>query len=61
MPHSPLLLQLVLILGTFACAGATRWLGVHPVFGAFLFGAAPPSSAGTCSPCSWSWRSSRRS
>jgi len=32
----------VLLIGTFACAHATRWLGVHPVFGAFLFGAALP-------------------
>jgi len=32
----------VLLIGTFACACATRWLGVHPVFGAFLFGAALP-------------------
>lgn len=32
----------VLLIGTFACAHATKWLGVHPVFGAFLFGAALP-------------------
>ncbi len=32
----------VLLIGTFACAYATKWLGVHPVFGAFLFGAALP-------------------
>ncbi len=25
-----------------ACAGATHWLGLHPVFGAFLFGASLP-------------------
>ncbi len=31
-----------LLIGTFACAYATKWLGVHPVFGAFLFGAALP-------------------
>jgi len=30
------------LIGTFACAYATKWLGVHPVFGAFLFGAALP-------------------
>lgn len=32
----------VLLIGTFACAYATKLLGVHPVFGAFLFGAALP-------------------
>ncbi len=32
----------VLLIGTFACAYATKWLGVHPVFGAFLFGVALP-------------------
>jgi len=31
-----------LLIGTFACAYASKWLGVHPVFGAFLFGAALP-------------------
>jgi len=39
-PAGPLLA--VLLIGTFACAYATKWLGVHPVFGAFLFGAALP-------------------
>ena len=39
-PEGPLLA--VLLIGTFACAYATKWLGVHPVFGAFLFGAALP-------------------
>ena len=31
-----------LLIGTFACAYATGWLGVHPVFGGFLAGAALP-------------------
>jgi len=31
-----------LLIGTFACAYATKLLGVHPVFGAFLFGACLP-------------------
>jgi Kef-type K+ transport system membrane component KefB len=31
-----------LLIGTFACAYATGYLGVHPVFGAFLFGACLP-------------------
>jgi Kef-type K+ transport system membrane component KefB len=31
-----------LLLGTLACAYATSYLGVHPVFGAFLFGACLP-------------------
>jgi Kef-type K+ transport system membrane component KefB len=39
-PEGPLLA--LLLIGTFACAYATRSLGVHPVFGAFLFGAALP-------------------
>lgn len=32
----------VLLIGTFAMAAATEWLGLHPVFGAFLFGACLP-------------------
>jgi Kef-type K+ transport system membrane component KefB len=32
----------LLMIGTFACALATELLGIHPVFGAFLFGAALP-------------------
>ncbi|MBN8727147.1 MAG: cation:proton antiporter [Xanthomonadales bacterium] len=32
----------VLLIGTFAMAGATEWLGLHAVFGAFLFGACLP-------------------
>ena len=39
-PEGPLLAML--LIGTFACAYVTNWLGVHPVFGAFLFGAALP-------------------
>jgi Kef-type K+ transport system membrane component KefB len=31
-----------LLIGTFACSYATAYLGVHPVFGAFLFGACLP-------------------
>lgn len=31
-----------LLIGTFAMAGATEWLGLHAVFGAFLFGACLP-------------------
>lgn len=32
----------VLMIGTFACAALTEWLGLHAVFGAFLFGACLP-------------------
>jgi len=32
----------VLLILTFAMAAATEWLGLHPVFGAFLFGACLP-------------------
>jgi Kef-type K+ transport system membrane component KefB len=39
-PEGPMLAML--LIGTFACAYATKSLGVHPVFGAFLFGAALP-------------------
>jgi Kef-type K+ transport system membrane component KefB len=39
-PAGPMLAAL--LIGTFACAYATKSLGVHPVFGAFLFGAALP-------------------
>jgi Kef-type K+ transport system membrane component KefB len=31
-----------LLLGVFGCAAATEWLGLHAVFGAFLFGASLP-------------------
>jgi len=39
-PEGPILA--VLLIGTFACAYATKALGVHPVFGAFMFGLALP-------------------
>jgi Kef-type K+ transport system membrane component KefB len=39
-PDGPVLA--LLLIGTFACAYATKLLGIHPVFGAFLFGAALP-------------------
>lgn len=39
-PDGPVLA--VLLIGTFACAYATKSLGVHPVFGAFLFGVSLP-------------------
>jgi Kef-type K+ transport system membrane component KefB len=39
-PEGPLLAAL--LIGTFGCAYVTSILGVHPVFGAFLFGAALP-------------------
>lgn len=32
----------LLLIGTCAMAAATEWLGLHPVFGAFLFGACLP-------------------
>jgi Kef-type K+ transport system membrane component KefB len=32
----------VLVIGTCLTAAATEWLGLHPVFGAFLFGACLP-------------------
>lgn len=31
-----------LLVGVFACAATTEWLHLHPVFGAFLFGACLP-------------------
>ena len=39
-PEAPMLAAL--LIGTFACAYATNSLGLHPVFGAFLFGAMLP-------------------
>jgi Kef-type K+ transport system membrane component KefB len=39
-PEGPILAAL--LIGTFACAYATSTLGLHPVFGAFLFGATLP-------------------
>jgi Kef-type K+ transport system membrane component KefB len=32
----------LMLIGTFACAFTTKMLGVHPVFGAFLFGLSLP-------------------
>lgn len=45
--HAPdgapsLMVLAALLIGAFACAAATEWLGVHAVFGAFLFGACLP-------------------
>lgn len=40
---NPSMMGLAMILvGAFACAAATQWLGLHEVFGAFLFGACLP-------------------
>ncbi|MDB6163675.1 MAG: Na+/H+-exchanging protein [Xanthomonadaceae bacterium] len=38
---SPMVLA-ALMAGLFACAAATEWLGLHAVFGAFLFGTCLP-------------------
>src|SRR5690606_20480895 len=45
--HAPdgapsLMVLAALLVGAFGCAAATEWLGVHAVFGAFLFGACLP-------------------
>lgn len=37
-----LMVLAAIMIGMFACAAATEWLGLHPVFGAFLFGACLP-------------------
>lgn len=37
-----LMVLAALMIGVFACAAATEWLGLHAVFGAFLFGACLP-------------------
>lgn len=37
-----LMVLAALLVGAFGCAAATQWLGVHAVFGAFLFGACLP-------------------
>jgi Kef-type K+ transport system membrane component KefB len=37
-----LMVLAALLIGAFSCAAATEWLGVHAVFGAFLFGACLP-------------------
>ena len=36
------MLLAALLLGVLGCAGLTEWLGLHAVFGAFLFGACLP-------------------
>ena len=37
-----LMVLAAILIGAFACAAITEWLGVHAVFGAFLFGACLP-------------------
>ena len=37
-----LMVLAALLIGAFSCAAITEWLGVHAVFGAFLFGACLP-------------------
>jgi len=37
-----LMVLAAVMIGLFVCAGITQWLGVHEVFGAFLFGACLP-------------------
>jgi Kef-type K+ transport system membrane component KefB len=37
-----LMVLAAILIGAFACAAATDWLGLHAVFGAFLFGACLP-------------------
>ncbi|MBJ6979075.1 cation:proton antiporter [Luteimonas sp. MC1895] len=37
-----LMVLAALLIGAFACSAVTEWLGVHAVFGAFLFGACLP-------------------
>ncbi|MGY1530743.1 cation:proton antiporter [Luteimonas sp. A649] len=37
-----LMVLAALLIGAFSCAAVTEWLGVHAVFGAFLFGACLP-------------------
>jgi len=37
-----LMVLAALMIGLFACAAVTEWLGLHAVFGAFLFGACLP-------------------
>jgi len=45
--HAPdgqpsLMVLAAILIGAFACAATTEWLGLHAVFGAFLFGAYLP-------------------
>ena len=37
-----LMVLAAILIGAFACAALTEWLGLHAVFGAFLFGACLP-------------------
>ena len=37
-----MLILAMILAGAFACAAVTQWLGLHEVFGAFLFGACLP-------------------
>ena len=37
-----LMVLTAIMVGVFVCAAATQWLGLHEVFGAFLFGACLP-------------------
>ena len=41
-----LMVLAAIMIGMFACAAMTEWLGLHAVFGAFLFGACLPRDAG---------------
>ncbi len=40
--HAGAVVCAALLVGLLACAGATQWLGLHPVLGAFLFGVTLP-------------------
>lgn len=40
--HPSLMLLATMLIGALACAALTEWLGLHAVFGAFLFGACLP-------------------
>lgn len=44
-PYSEIFISLVFVL-LLCCAGVTEWLGIHLVFGAFLFGVAVPRKHG---------------
>ena len=41
-----LMVLAAIMIGMFACAAVTEWLGLHAVFGAFLFGVCLPRDAG---------------
>ncbi|MBN6151528.1 cation:proton antiporter [Xanthomonas sp. AmX2] len=40
--NPPMMVLAAILVGAFACAAVTQWLGLHEVFGAFLFGACLP-------------------